>query len=81
VVSNDTGPGHIAAALGIPLVLIFGRSNPARVAPYRRKHSLAAIEPDRRGFKSDSADPKHDIKAITLDEVYQKVCNQMVEQG
>jgi ADP-heptose:LPS heptosyltransferase len=38
VVSNDTGPGHIAAALNVPLVLIFGRSNPVRVAPYGRKH-------------------------------------------
>ena len=77
VVSNDTGPGHIAAALGTPLVLIFGRSNPARVAPYRRSHCVAAIEPDSRGFKADSTDPKHSIKAITVDNVYQKVCEQM----
>ena len=77
VVSNDTGPGHIAAALGIPLVLMFGRSNPARVAPYRRNHCVAAVEPDGRGFKSDSADPKHNINSITLDEVYNKVCRQL----
>jgi len=77
VVSNDTGPGHIAAAEGTPLVLIFGRSNPARVAPYGRPHCVVAIEPDSRGFKADSTDPKHDIKAITLDEVYQKVCEQL----
>ena len=78
VVSNDTGPGHIAAALGVPVVLIFGRSNPARVAPYGRGHCIAAIEPDSRGLKSDSNDPKHDIKAITVDDVYQKVCEQAV---
>jgi len=77
VVSNDTGPGHIAAALGVPVVLIFGRSNPARVAPYGRQHCVAAVEPDGRGFDADSADPKHDIKAVTLDEVYQKVCEQL----
>jgi lipopolysaccharide heptosyltransferase I len=77
VVSNDTGPGHIAAAEGTPLVLIFGRSNPARVAPYGRSSCVAAVEPDGRGFNADSADPKHDIKAITVDEVYQKVCEQL----
>ena len=77
VISNDTGPGHIAAALGIPLVMIFGRSNPARVAPYGRNHCVAAIEPDSRGFKADSPDPKHNIKAINLDQVYQKVCEQI----
>jgi lipopolysaccharide heptosyltransferase I len=77
VISNDTGPGHIAAVLGIPVVLIFGRSNPARVAPYGRSRCVAAVEPDSRGFKSDSKDPKHDIRAITVDEVFRKVCEQI----
>ena len=77
VVSNDTGPGHIAAALGVPLVLIFGRSNPARVAPFRRSQCVAAIEPDGRGLKHNSTDPKHDIKAVTIDDVYRKVCEQL----
>ena len=77
VVSNDTGPGHIAAALDTPTVLIFGRSNPARVAPYRKTNCIAAIEPNGRGLKADSSDPKHNIKAVTLDDVFQKVCAQM----
>ncbi len=77
VVSNDTGPGHIAAALGIPIVMIFGRSNPARVAPYGRENCVAAVEPDSRGLNADSTDPKHDIKAITVDDVFQKVCEQL----
>jgi len=77
VISNDTGPGHIAAVLGIPVVLIFGRSNPARVAPYGRSHCVAAVEPDGRGLKADSKDPKHNIRAITVDEVFRKVCEQI----
>jgi ADP-heptose:LPS heptosyltransferase len=31
---GDTGSAHIAAALETPVVSIFGRSNPARLAPY-----------------------------------------------
>jgi lipopolysaccharide heptosyltransferase I len=77
VVSNDTGPGHIAAALGVPIVMIFGRSNPARIAPYGRSYCVAAIEPDGRGFEANSADPKYSVKFITVDEVYQKVCEQL----
>jgi heptosyltransferase-3 len=33
VVGNDTGPTHIAAALGTPVVAIFGASDPACTAP------------------------------------------------
>jgi len=77
VVSNDIGPGHIAAALGTPLVLMFGWSNPVRIAPYGRSHCVVAGEPDSRGLKIKSTDPKHSVKAITVDEVYQKVCEQL----
>jgi ADP-heptose:LPS heptosyltransferase len=77
VVSNDTGPGHIAAALGVPVVLIFGPTNPARVHPYNRPECVVAVEPDGRGFKNDSYNPKHDIKAVMVDEVYRKVCEQL----
>lgn len=71
VVSNDTGTGHIAAALATPTVIIFGRSNPARVQPYARRNCIAAIEPYARGLKPDSPDPKHHIKNVTLDHVYE----------
>jgi len=33
-VCGDTGSAHLAAALGTPVVSLFGRSNPARLAPY-----------------------------------------------
>ncbi len=79
VVSNDTGPGHVAAALGRPIVMIFGRSNPARVAPYGRANAVVAIDPKGRGPLADSTNPIHDIRLITLDDVYQKVQIQLNE--
>jgi len=77
VVTNDTGPGHIAAALGLPLVMIFGPSNPIRLFPYRRPQTLAAVNPFGRGLKLQSTDPAHAIEAITVDQVFEKVCEQI----
>lgn len=77
VVSNDTGPGHIAAALGTPLVMMFSWSNPARIAPYGRPECMVAREPYSRGPKIKSTDPKHNVRNITIDEVYKKVCEQL----
>ncbi len=34
-IGNDSGPAHIAAAFGIPVVAIFGASNPVTWAPWR----------------------------------------------
>ena len=80
VVSNDTGPGHIAAALGVPIVMIFGPTNPARVCPYKRPECVVAIEPNERGMKADSCDPRHDITNITVGQVFETVCKQISEK-
>ncbi len=33
-IGGDTGPMHLAAALGVPVVGIFGPTNPARNGPF-----------------------------------------------
>jgi len=38
VITNDSGPMHIAAACGIPVVAIFGPTNPLRTGPYGSKN-------------------------------------------
>jgi heptosyltransferase I len=40
LVSPDTGPLHVAHALGTPVVGLFGHTNPARVGPWRRFRDL-----------------------------------------
>lgn len=50
LVSNDTGVSHVAAALGVPSVILFSASEPERWAPldqnlHRRIENAASAEP------------------------------------
>ena len=40
VVSNDSGPMHVAAALGIPVFAVFGPTDPLRTGPYGEIHTV-----------------------------------------
>jgi ADP-heptose:LPS heptosyltransferase len=37
-VGPDSGPGHLAAAVGTPYVTLFGPTSPTREAPYKCEH-------------------------------------------
>jgi ADP-heptose:LPS heptosyltransferase len=39
-IGNDSGPAHIAAAFGVPVVAIFGASNPVTWAPWRTESQV-----------------------------------------
>lgn len=79
VVSNDTGPGHIAAAMQVPLVMIFGTTNPARVGPYKRPDSVAAVDQFERGQAIESSNPAHRIGEVTLETVFKKIKCQLAQ--
>ena len=44
VVANDSGPMHIASALGRPLVTPYGPTNPVRTGPYRRADTVVRLD-------------------------------------
>jgi ADP-heptose:LPS heptosyltransferase len=39
-IGNDSGPAHIAAAFGVPTVVLFGSSDPAAWAPWRTESQV-----------------------------------------
>jgi heptosyltransferase I len=40
IITNDSGPMHIAAALGVPVFAIFGPTDPVRTGPYGKGHII-----------------------------------------
>ncbi|MFQ3225427.1 MAG: heptosyltransferase-1 [Lentimonas sp.] len=67
VVSNDSGPMHLAAALGRPLVTLFGPTAPERFGPYP-----PVAERQRVIRRADG-----DMSLITLQEVGGAVCSML----
>lgn len=80
VVSNDTGPAHIARALGVGVVLVVGHTNPGRVGPYGRPEAVAAIDAQSRGRAVESDQARHGIANVGVDEVFEKVCEQFEKE-
>jgi ADP-heptose:LPS heptosyltransferase len=50
-VGNDSGPAHMAAAFGVPVVVIFGASDPAIWGPWRTACQIVAA-PGSQGIQS-----------------------------
>lgn len=69
VVGNDSGPLHLAAALEVDLISLYGPTNPAVVGPFGHLDSVieAGKGVPRQGRYSKH--PAHRIEAISLEEV------------
>jgi heptosyltransferase I len=67
-IGGDTGPLHLAAALGIPVVAIFGPTNPARNGPFGTR-SIVLRSPASPTTHSRTAQPDPGILEISSDEV------------
>lgn len=77
VISNDTGPGHMAAALNVPTVIIFGHTNPLRLGPYKKPECVAAIDPQHRGRAIDDPNPAYHITNVTVEMVMARMNSQL----
>ena len=72
VVTNDSGPMHLAAAVGTPVVAIFGPTDPSLTGPYGSGHAvLRAAVPCAPCFKGQcrNSDPMVCMKQVSVAEV------------
>lgn len=69
VISTDTGPMHLAAAIGTPVVALFGPTAPWRTGPHGDKHRVVRSEPPCSPcFKRKCSRPSC-MESITVDQV------------
>ncbi len=69
LVGGDSGPTHLAAALGIPLVALFGPTDPARNGPLGPGAKLvmrdsASVTSYKRGNTEDAGLAKISVNAV-----------------
>jgi heptosyltransferase-1 len=67
-IGGDTGPMHLASALGVPVVAIFGPTDPARNGPYGTR-STVLRNADSRTSLSHTNQPDPGLIEITTNEV------------
>jgi heptosyltransferase-2 len=72
LVTNDTGPAHIAAALGCPTIVIFGPTNSLTTRPFSPNAELISHPPDCAPCMLRDCPIDHRcMTAITVDEVFE----------
>ena len=80
-VGGDTGPVHIAAAMGCRIVALFGASSGHRAGPYGEKVTIiSSSEKCCPCFKRKCPLQKNCMDKITVDEVY-AACRQRQEKA
>jgi len=78
--SNDSGPMHIADSLGIPLLALFGATDPAVTGPYRQNREVIQKETGCAPcWKEECVIDSLCMKRISTDEVVEILLKKMAK--
>ncbi|MBC8418475.1 MAG: lipopolysaccharide heptosyltransferase II [Proteobacteria bacterium] len=73
LVTVDTGPMHMAAAMGCPVVALFGPTAPWRTGPYGKGHQVIRADIECSPCFKKRCDHMSCMKEITVDGVFEGV--------
>ncbi|HKY29307.1 MAG TPA: lipopolysaccharide heptosyltransferase II [Pyrinomonadaceae bacterium] len=75
LITNDTGPAHIASSLGRPTLVIFGPTNPLTTRPYSATSEIVRHPPDCAPCMLRDCPIDHRcMTAITPEAVFERAC-------
>jgi lipopolysaccharide heptosyltransferase I len=77
VISTDSGPMHLAALLGTPVVALFGPTAPWRTGPYGKSHRVLRMERECSPCFQRSCETLECMTAIEVDDVFTAVVEQL----
>jgi len=75
IVSNDSGPMHIAAALGVPVFAIFGPTAPERTGPYGEGHTVIREEISCAPCFRKTCENLKCMNSLSAEKVYRIIMN------
>lgn len=82
LVTNDTGPMHIAAACGVPVVAVFGPTDWRTTAPYGQEQSIVREPVDCAPCLLRECPIDHRcMTRVPVDRVYDSAVKQLERQG
>lgn len=73
VVSNDSGPMHIAAALNIPVFAIFGPTDQTRTGPYGKGHTIIREDVTCAPCFKKTCTPMKCMNDLSVEKVYKTI--------
>ncbi|MGZ3635344.1 MAG: glycosyltransferase family 9 protein [Syntrophales bacterium] len=81
LITTDSGPMHLAAAVGTPVIALFGPTDPSRTGPYGKGHVVI-----RRGLSCSpcflkKCDSMKCMSDISVDEIFRAVKEKLLGRG
>jgi len=81
VVTTDSGPMHLAAAMGTPVVALFGPTDPARTGPYGSGHCVIRRDLPCSPCLKKRCETRECMREIEVGEVFEAVREMLTNRG